>query len=484
MRPGALTQAARNAASRQGNAGARSGSSRQESAGARGAPSRPPVTGARNADRRRAARAAAEAGGDRRVTTPSRPPRRVSGPARWKGSASQPQEAARPARQSTAARPARQSITARATRQPASARARQAGALRASRPVHTLGVFASGSAAVAAAVALPLRRPFIGREPAPRPTPVPAPETRKTKGGKPAIGIARGVGAFVVSLPDHPWLDRVVRGRVWIPLLGVLLAGIVAAQVEILKLGASMGRSLEQTTTLTSQNELLRDSVASLSDDQRIEWLATNMGMVLPPPGAVGYLGGGSGGKAGGALANIHAPDATGFMALTPSNGALVTGPGTSMLPTSSGVLAQAGTPGSATPTSTPSPTSTVPSTGTAGSGASTTSTTGTSSGQTGSTASQAPPAEQPPPANTQTPTGASQTSTDGAQPTTDGAQPTTDGAQSTTDGAQSTTDGAQSTTGGAQTGTADPQSTSTGSPTTGAAAIQPGTTSQQGTGG
>ena len=55
----------------------------------------------------------------------------------------------------------------------------------------------------------------------------------------------------------------------------MLLAGIVAAQVEILKLGASMGRSLEQTTTLTSQNELLRDSVASLSDDQRIERLAT-----------------------------------------------------------------------------------------------------------------------------------------------------------------------------------------------------------------
>ena len=56
MRPGALTQAARSAASRQGNAGARSASSRPE------------PTGARNADRRRAARAAAETVGDRRVT--------------------------------------------------------------------------------------------------------------------------------------------------------------------------------------------------------------------------------------------------------------------------------------------------------------------------------------------------------------------------------------------------------------------------------
>ena len=458
MRPGALTQAARSAASRQGNAGARSASSRLE------------PTGARNADRRRAARAAAEAPGDRRVTAPSRPPRRVSGPAKGKDAARRAQGTARATRQSTGGRGTREPTGARATRQPAAARSsRQANTFRASRPAHTLGAFATGSAAVAAAVALPLRRPFIGREPAPRPAvvPRPAPDTRRAKGGKPAIGIARGIGAFVVSLPDHPWLDKVVRGRAWIPLLGVLLAGIVAAQVEILKLGANMGRSLEQTTTLTSQNELLRESVASLSDDQRIEWLATNMGMVLPPPGAVGYLGGGAG-NVNGALAGIHSPNAAGFMALAPSNGALVTGAGTSMLPTSSGVLAQAGTPGSATPTSTPSPTSTVPSAGTSTSGTSTSS--AASSGQTGSAGSQAPPAEPLPPASTQTSAGAPQTSTGDSQ--------------ATTGGAQSTTDGAGSTTGGAQT--TDPQSSTTGpQSSTGAAAIQPGTsTSQQGTGG
>ena len=72
----------------------------------------------------------------------------------------------------------------------------------------------------------------------------------------------------------------------WIPLLGVLLAGIVAAQVEILKLGATMGRALEQTTTLTDRNEQLRGSVAALADDQRIEQLAANMGMVLAAAGS------------------------------------------------------------------------------------------------------------------------------------------------------------------------------------------------------
>jgi hypothetical protein len=40
--------------------------------------------------------------------------------------------------------------------------------------------------------------------------------------------------AFVRALPDHPLLDRLIRGRAWIPILGVMLAGIVAMQVEVL----------------------------------------------------------------------------------------------------------------------------------------------------------------------------------------------------------------------------------------------------------
>jgi len=386
MRPRALTQAARKAASGQDDAGARA------------------------ADRRpRASRTAREAPSERRVSRASRPPRRVSGPARGKDYAGRPQGAARSTRPARAPR----------------------------------GIFASGSAAVAAAVALPLRRPFIDREPAPRRSPKPVPAPRPAKTAKPAAGILQRIGAFAASLPDHSLLDRVVRGRAWIPLLGVLLAGIVAAQVEILKLGASMGRSLEQTTTLTSQNELLRDSVAALSDDQRVERLATSMGMVLPPPGAVGYLTAGQGGDVSAALANIHAPNATAFMDLAPSNGALVTGPGASMLPTSSGLLAQAGTPGSATPTTTPSATSTVTPTGanassdstsgtvtgtTSGTAAGTTSgSAGTSSGTPpGTTSSQAPPAEQPPPATTTTPATApteSQGATSGGQSTTTDSQ-------------------------------------------------------------
>lgn len=312
-------------------------------------------------------------------------------------------------------------------------------------------VAAGAGGVLAAAVALPLPVPRRLR-------PVP----RRESAPKATTGFFPRIGAFVVALPDHPWLDKVVRGRVWIPLLGVLLAGIVAAQVEILKLGANMGTSLEQTTTLTTQNEQLRYSVASLSDDQRIERLATSMGMVLPPPGSVGYLIASQRADVTRALGNIHAPDTAAFMALAPGNGALVTGAGTSMLPATPGVLAQAGTPGSATPTSTSSPTSTVPSAGSTTSAAAGTATGSTTGAPTGSTSG--------------TPTG----STTGTPTDTTSTPPTTE-QQTPTDSPTSTIATESPTT---------PQSSPTGTqsgsqaPATGAAPIQPAGGTQQSSGG
>lgn len=127
------------------------------------------------------------------------------------------------------------------------------------------------------------------------------------------LSLAARALAGVCALPDHPLLDRLVRGRAWIPVLGVLLAGIVAMQVEVLKLGATIGRSVLTTTELQSRNELLRANVASLSDEQRIEGVAATMGMVMPGPDGVSFLTVQPGGDAGRAAANIHAPNATAF---------------------------------------------------------------------------------------------------------------------------------------------------------------------------
>jgi cell division protein FtsL len=225
---------------------------------------------------------------------------------------------------------------------------------------------------LAAAISAPFSAPFSAPRPRRRPTP-----KRKPTGPLPARAVARAR-----ALPDHPLLDRIIRGRTWIALLGVMLVGIVAMQVEVLKLGASVGRSLQQSAALQSRNDLLRANVASLADDQRIERIAAQYGMVMPAPGAVVFLPR-SGISARRAAANIHAVDGTSFVAsltaATAAAGATTTSPstitpgvslnstttpGTGTVPAAGGTTSasttvtqtSSGTP-TATPTSTVTPT-------------------------------------------------------------------------------------------------------------------------------
>jgi cell division protein FtsL len=181
--------------------------------------------------------------------------------------------------------------------------------------------------------------------------------------------------AYARALPDHPLLDRIIRGRTWIALLGLMLAGIVAMQVEVLKLGASVGQSLQQGAALQSRNDLLRASVASLADDQRIERIAAQYGMVMPAPGAVVFLPR-SRVDAVRAAANIHPADATSFVvslaAATAAAGASTTSstatmPGVGLTPTNStGASATVSATGAAT-AATSGTTSTTGATQTAG---------------------------------------------------------------------------------------------------------------------
>jgi hypothetical protein len=174
---------------------------------------------------------------------------------------------------------------------------------------------------------------------------------------------------FIRSLPDHSLLDQVVRGRVWIPLLGILLAGIVAMQVEVLKLSANTGRSLERGTALQSRNEQLLASVAQLADDQRTERMAAAMGMVMPPPTAVTFLAHSPSGQMGRALAGIHSPNPTAFgatlaadqAALSVATAAMTTSSPTGTAATTP-TLAQAAPAPVTTPTTSPGVPSSTPS--------------------------------------------------------------------------------------------------------------------------
>jgi hypothetical protein len=251
---------------------------------------------------------------------------------------------------------------------------------------------AGGIAATAAAAGGVIAVPAPTRTPPARParsapSRPSAPRRSRSRRASPAAAKAPWrlrTTAYLRSLPDHVLLDRIVRGRVWIPLLGVLLAGIVAMQVEVLKLNAGIGRSLERSSSLQGQNELLRASVARLSDEQRIERIAAQMGMVMPGPTQLRFVHGGPT-SVERALDSIHAPDATGFIARLPTIGAPAAPQGTSVN-TAPGLTA-AGTSGTASAAAT-SATGVSATTGTS----TTTGTSGTTSatGAAGTTSSAA----------------------------------------------------------------------------------------------
>jgi hypothetical protein len=244
------------------------------------------------------------------------------------------------------------------------------------------------------------------------------------------VAIGERALALVRGLPDHSLIDRLVRGRAWIPVLGVLLAGIVAMQVEILKLGTSMGRAMERSSALQTRNESLQASVATLADEKRIEGAAARMGMVMPRPESLVFLSGDPKRALGRAIANIHAPDPVGFASELAAEAAAAA----ALLPPPPPTVSSSGSTGAAD-------TSAVG--GTAAPSDTATATTGTAGATTGTAAT------------------------------------TTGTASATTDTAATPTSGA-ATTGAATTG-AGTEAASSGS---GAAALAPSTSSQSGVGG
>jgi DNA polymerase III subunit gamma/tau len=224
----------------------------------------------------------------------------------------------------------------------------------------------------------------------PRRVSVPA-APRRVSGPLPArerlVPLHQRLAKLIRTLPDRALLDRIVRGRAWIPLLGVMLAGIVAMQVELLKLNASIGRSIELGAALQSRNDTLRANVSSLSDAQRIERLASGMGMVMAGPTSVQFLDARHVDPAK-AAANIHSPDPASFQAALQAMLSSATQSTTGQGATSS------------TSAAAPTPTAT---SGAATSNAGTAAATATSAGPATSATSTAPST----PTTTVTPTGA-----------------------------------------------------------------------------
>lgn len=127
-----------------------------------------------------------------------------------------------------------------------------------------------------------------------------APRTRTRRAAPPprrVSGPARGRAASTVSAPpplalrlggavhglaEHRLLDRVIRGRAWIAILGIGLMGIVFMQVSMLRMNAGIGEAVQKAGTLERENAAMRASISELSSGDRIEAEAAKLGMILP----------------------------------------------------------------------------------------------------------------------------------------------------------------------------------------------------------
>jgi hypothetical protein len=152
---------------------------------------------------------------------------------------------------------------------------------------------AVGSARPAPSTA-PARRPPGPRRvsgPARRPAPAAAPPLRR--------------------VVDHPLLDRLIRGRMWIGIVAFALIGIVTMEVALLKLNAGIGRSVERAATLQRANSLLASQVSALQAGHLQQAQAAGPGMVYDPAGDVRYLTAGDGDAAAAAGAMVAPGQAT-----------------------------------------------------------------------------------------------------------------------------------------------------------------------------
>jgi hypothetical protein len=119
--------------------------------------------------------------------------------------------------------------------------------------------------------------------PVARPRPVPA-------GAPPLRRGSTGVFERIRALPETRLIDGLLRGRAWIWLIGVLLGGIVAMQVSLLKLNAGISNAVTTASTLQRQNADIEAEIAKLSSIERVRDAAVADDMVTPAPGAVSYL--------------------------------------------------------------------------------------------------------------------------------------------------------------------------------------------------
>jgi hypothetical protein len=108
------------------------------------------------------------------------------------------------------------------------------------------------------------------------------PGARAVAVGGQLIPLAGRTAVAVGQLPDSGLVVRMTRGRAWIGVLGVLLAGIVALNVATLSFAASSGKIDEQITALEQELSVMQGRDARLSGVGPVRNAATPLGLAMP----------------------------------------------------------------------------------------------------------------------------------------------------------------------------------------------------------
>jgi cell division protein FtsL len=129
-------------------------------------------------------------------------------------------------------------------------------------------------------------------------------------------------------------LDRLLRGPLYIAVVGILLAGIVFFNVGVLELNHGIARTDARASQLKRENAALTLQLAKLGSSERIQRVALERGLVLPQPADVRYLRAHRQ-DAGRALRVMTAPDPSGAAAVVPTSVTQVSTPAAPAQPVS-----------------------------------------------------------------------------------------------------------------------------------------------------
>jgi len=84
---------------------------------------------------------------------------------------------------------------------------------------------------------------------------------------------------------------RVTGGVLWIVLVAVLLTGIVALNVAVLRLNVQLDRLARERADLRAQNQALQSQLSSAASSQRIQQLAASrLGLKPADPDSTVYV--------------------------------------------------------------------------------------------------------------------------------------------------------------------------------------------------